>query len=680
MAKPAEICEEFRLSVYEKYKDQGWKYLKSAQAMKKVVKDVVFQVSFQPSFANQENVSARIEMRSIIWCKSLHKQCRQPGILGHFPYEAPFGQSYWWELIDPERRAASVLEAQKQIDATVIPLMELFSRDYTAGAQYLAEHGFVNPVIFDKNAHSDCKVMFIDKVLGREAAEQMLQKRYALMSFKKQQIFESGLQNCKKIMDEVKRYLEKDTYRVDYETYYIVENKLKYKNEPEKAEPSVMIEIPRNSEEAAELSAQEIAGWKELSYGVEDNNGALEQDEVGQKTVLYDPECIGRGIEIAISEEQISLHLSLPAGRSEIELLYELAKCMREKVGAALLRHNAACISLERLQECRNETENASMDALRIMEDSIRSGENENSTLKCALNPITLGSREMDEVGGSLDGLERFLHGLQQKDVFYADPEYMQRKDGTIFGIYFVGEQIVSVVPKTPYAPFSNMDSVDSWYVLIPDQNAIPYEDFISHVEKMEDYDDTHIIISLCEEKIYELSEKFAVNMFTKEPVKGTYGGTVFDDGRNHLRKIQGKKLPVEEAAAYNHLAVFLRWMCEHGLLSEKLKKELPGLPWQISDHDIDLREVIAKEPTFAGELKGCHFNKKGKAFAKGFYQFGKAGYPLCVDQYAESVLGTEKYHSEECKNEAYLFAPYGEEYYQGLSNYIEKAWEEFCK
>lgn len=31
-----------------------------------------------------------------------------------------------------------------------------------------------------------------------------------------------------------------------------------------------------------------------------------------------------------------------------------------------------------------------------------------------------------------------------------------------------------------------------------------------------------------------------------------------------------------------------------------------------------------------------------------------------------------------EIKNEAYLFVPYNEEYYQGLAMYIEEAWQEF--
>lgn len=100
---------------------------------------------------------------------------------------------------------------------------------------------------------------------------------------------------------------------------------------------------------------------------------------------------------------------------------------------------------------------------------------------------------------------------------------------------------------------------------------------------------------------------------------------------------------------------------------------------WNKEKSDNDLRKVIADAPVFHGELKAAHFNKEGKAFAKEFYVFGNSGYPTYVDRYAEETLGTKEYHSDKYKNEAYLFVPYNEEYYKGLSRYIDSAWEEYC-
>ena len=72
------------------------------------------------------------------------------------------------------------------------------------------------------------------------------------------------------------------------------------------------------------------------------------------------------------------------------------------------------------------------------------------------------------------------------------------------------------------------------------------------------------------------------------------------------------------------------------------------------------------------------HFKEEIQPFARKFYVFGDDGFPVCVDRYAEKVLGSEKYHCDEYKDEAYLFVPYDEEYYKGLSEYIVKAFEDF--
>lgn len=154
----------------------------------------------------------------------------------------------------------------------------------------------------------------------------------------------------------------------------------------------------------------------------------------------------------------------------------------------------------------------------------------------------------------------------------------------------------------------------------------------------------------------------------------------VLDNGYTHNKKIKTLSLDTDSLAGYNHVAIFLRWMSEHNLLSEKLLNEYPELPNIIKENKVDLRLIIKEVPLFAHRLALVHFNDIGQDFAREFYVFGKQGYPTFVDQYAEKILGTEKYNSEECKNEAYLFVPYDEDYYHGLSKYIDEAFEQYSK
>ena len=83
----------------------------------------------------------------------------------------------------------------------------------------------------------------------------------------------------------------------------------------------------------------------------------------------------------------------------------------------------------------------------------------------------------------------------------------------------------------------------------------------------------------------------------------------------------------------------------------------------------------------FNGTLKLGYFNDLGRRFSLAYYVFNSSEdryYPRCVDIYAEKFFGTAKYNSEEFKDEAYLFVPYDEDYYQGLSRYIDDAFKRF--
>lgn len=53
----------------------------------------------------------------------------------------------------------------------------------------------------------------------------------------------------------------------------------------------------------------------------------------------------------------------------------------------------------------------------------------------------------------------------------------------------------------------------------------------------------------------------------------------VIDNGFTHNKKIKQLHLDTDPLSGYNHLAVFLRWMSEHHLLSDKLLQEYPALP-----------------------------------------------------------------------------------------------------
>ena len=155
----------------------------------------------------------------------------------------------------------------------------------------------------------------------------------------------------------------------------------------------------------------------------------------------------------------------------------------------------------------------------------------------------------------------------------------------------------------------------------------------------------------------------------------------VIDRVTDHSEKIIGKKLPLEFINGANHIAIFLRWCIEHKLIAPEFYEHCPEIvDGVLSGKQTDLRAFIMNY--FDGELAPFQLSFLGAGFAHYYYNWDRDDaeffYPSDIDRYAEEYFGTEKYNSEEFKDEAYLFVPFDEEYYQGMSKYIERAFYSF--
>lgn len=262
-----------------------------------------------------------------------------------------------------------------------------------------------------------------------------------------------------------------------------------------------------------DISVLEIAKLKGLKYGVLDNNYTLDRDKIEKNTILYDPYVIARGIEVSIEDNNVYLSMSLPTTSSEILLFYELVECICHEYDYEELYHDKEQIDLKDIYCFIELDKEASLHALLEMEQKLETGEMNAIFVFGALNPITLGKEEFKEINGTLEGFESLLDRLQQLDVFYAGPLLYQRSDSSIFGVYFVGEDIQTVVPLNPDLPFHRRFQVESYYVMIPDKKTVRYEDFINHVKQVGYYDENHIIISLNHDMIEDLVINYSVDV-----------------------------------------------------------------------------------------------------------------------------------------------------------------------
>ena len=150
------------------------------------------------------------------------------------------------------------------------------------------------------------------------------------------------------------------------------------------------------------------------------------------------------------------------------------------------------------------------------------------------------------------------------------------------------------------------------------------------------------------------------------------------DDVSWHIESIEEKELPIDPINACNHMAIYLRWCMEHDLMGEEFLAEYGEAAEKVKADPaiVDLREFIWDE--LDGQLVGPLFNKTGRAFASYYYGAYSNGqespfFPRDIDDYALEYFGSEKYHSEEFRDEAYLFIPFDVDYYQAMAKVIEE-------
>ncbi len=141
-----------------------------------------------------------------------------------------------------------------------------------------------------------------------------------------------------------------------------------------------------------------------------------------------------------------------------------------------------------------------------------------------------------------------------------------------------------------------------------------------------------------------------------------------------HIESIEEKGLDIDPINAYNHMAIYLRWCMEHDLMGDDFLEEYSAMTEQAKARpgNTDLRTFIREE--LSGCLHSTLFNRQGQAFAQYYYgENDQPYYPADIDDYALEYFGKARYHSDEFREEAYLFLPFDEDYYQAMAKVIQR-------
>lgn len=275
---------------------------------------------------------------------------------------------------------------------------------------------------------------------------------------------------------------------------------------------SVNVRIKQNFLFKKKLDIDEIIKLTNLSYGICDENYRLIRNEKANHTLLYDEDKLARGIDLSLDGTDIILLLSLPTSSSEIRKFYEIIEKICHKLKIENYIREEEQVNLSDKDKFIKYDEEGSIAGLENLREKIGQDEYKRFELFGVYNPISIGSKEIKQIDNRLDNLEEYLHKIQSLDVYYAAPRVYKVRDKLV-GIYAIGSNIPSVVPTTPYIVLNQIQGIEEWYVMLKDGKTIKYDDFIDNVNTKEYYDANHVIVTLSDEDIATLVEKYCVEI-----------------------------------------------------------------------------------------------------------------------------------------------------------------------
>lgn len=275
---------------------------------------------------------------------------------------------------------------------------------------------------------------------------------------------------------------------------------------------AVDVKIKQKSSFKKKVTIKEIIEITNLSYGVCDEAYRLIPKEIGKRTILYDKNKLARGIELSLENNDIILRLSLPTTPKEIRCFYKIIETICKIFNTNTYIRNEETVQIEDNETFIKADEEGSIYGLKDMKDILVTKEYSYLQIFGVYHPIAIGKKEIKEIDNNLENFENLLNKLQQLDLYYAAPKLYQTPDKLI-AVYAIGTEIASIVPLKPEIISNKSKDIKDWYVFLPGNKTIKYEDFINNVDHDNYYDANHIIICLKEEKIKDLISKYETKL-----------------------------------------------------------------------------------------------------------------------------------------------------------------------
>ena len=147
------------------------------------------------------------------------------------------------------------------------------------------------------------------------------------------------------------------------------------------------------------LEMKDIVALTGLAYGVIDDNYRLIRNEMAENTLIYDENRLARGIDLWLDGTDILFSLSLPTTRSEIRLFYHVITTICNEVGTKKYIREEDTVSLKDNERFMQYDEEASIGALKDLQEKIGNDEYRRFEIFGVFNPISISLKEIRRLG-----------------------------------------------------------------------------------------------------------------------------------------------------------------------------------------------------------------------------------------------------------------------------------------
>ena len=265
---------------------------------------------------------------------------------------------------------------------------------------------------------------------------------------------------------------------------------------------------------------------EELSWGISDAYGRLEEGKEGEYTIVFDPENIGRGFQIKLDGTTTEIHLNYFNSRHDIELCYMMVERICRLQGIDTFIHEDETVRLDRIEPTIQREIEVCADSLSIAAEKVSQENTETLTVFAVVHPLYIGKKEIALFGSDIDKYSEWLNEKQQIDVYYGVPHFYEKDDGSTFGVYALRADVASVMPVKPSMPINMKDQfeVSNWYVMLgysDDSDSgksdglkvIDYSGLAKHIQNGEYYDANHVIVRLTDSDVDALLKEHRVTL-----------------------------------------------------------------------------------------------------------------------------------------------------------------------